>query len=75
MNIGKLICHPYFNHWVCSYTRLNGRAGQYCNFSAQYIVKNSIYRGFTKVCGLTVLLGCFDFFIGLVLQVSGVCLL
>ena len=59
MNIGKIICHPYFNHWVCSHTQLNGRTGQYCNFSSHDI---TIYRGFTKACGLTVLLGCFRFF-------------
>ena len=34
----------------------------------------TIYRGFYKTCGLTVLLGCFDLFIDLVLLVPDFCL-
>ena len=34
----------------------------------------TIYRGFYKTCGLTVLLGCFDLSIDLVLLVPDFCL-
>ena len=51
-------------HWLLVFLI---RAGRYCNFSARYIIEK--YRDntiFTKTCGLTVLLGCFDFFIDFV---------
>ena len=34
----------------------------------------TVYRGFYKTCGLTVLLGCFDLFIDLVLLVPDFCI-
>ena len=55
------------------------RPGRYYNFSARYIgiekYRNiTIYRSFYKTYGFTVLLGCFDLFIDLVLQVPDFCL-
>ena len=37
------------------------KAGRYCNFRAR-IEKLLFIAVFTKTCGLTVLLGCFDLF-------------
>ena len=62
-----------------SLTIIHSRAGEYCNFSARYLIEKAaillFIAIFTKACWLTVLLGCFDLFIDLVLQVPGFCLL